>query len=1378
MGALKNVYFALENKYYAVLDKLNKVLPVYKIVDPIDRVVPSFILLTAVVLILAVFLAVSIFPLTGYVATIKVMGENNSPLQADLAVYLNSDMENLQSFSTSVGGFVSIPIPSEEISAIVVITQSNYERFNEEITLFAGQVTEITLTKSGTATFEGAYQIVVTDETQPWNSGITVTLNFICTASSSSPATKQNNSGIFNVDSSEVPSGCGTLRATATASGYNPRTKILTRLSPETNYISLSPVSDEETKGGLYVIVYDSDNDTVAYAPITIIKSGSYAGSADATSSGDHTFDNLSPGTYKAIVSMSDGRIGESEEVQVNAGEVSDTEVRLNEPGEGDKLLFKVVDESGGNISANISVFKDGEIIYVSPANFTGVKTLGIPGGDHEYTAVVSKEDYVTAVETLNTYSQEQTQPQIIELEEINTQQPNFGELEVTVYNDDDEEVEDAKVYLYYSMDNQAPEHDVIINPLGSRTIADGTYFFTNLPAGEYYVKAEWEGMEGISEQVAVWEGAEFPTEVNVIMELSKGRIEVHITEIELFPDYKVMESLEGASVRFYRSEGNEIYEVDSCETDDEGECTSRYIMANEQIYIEATKTGYIPSTSPEKITIIKENISSVNMVMVKENNLPPSADGVITFFEKVCTDSACTETASKIESATSGENTYYLRFNTILLKTGMYDSVKEHLRVGLDADDTIPATGYGIALNQVNAVNNWDIGLSNCFDADDQFTVPTPTAPCENVSNGGAESSMAKSALVEWKDIEGPLLIPVTAKVYIEEGLSTGEELDVSYAAKATINPDDYFDPAEDNAHVETFLVNEMACTTTSDPVLWSFDIGGEALQEGSANKTRLAKDQQYNIDYEFLNCSEDDFTDSTLVAEEVGSGADAFDFLDGTTLFSAEEISAEESVSSADFGPLTVLAEEEKDTAKIKFSFDSGTNIENSNPEIIFSFEIIETDVFYVTGLPESVLPFDPLPIIGVVRENTAEGEFAEGATVGLYYPNESAPFTFVLTDTDGEFTADLPADISNRSHIAIKITKPGFFEYSQNIDVSMARPLDPRFSCLGFTRESLSLSRFPPIIDPQNSFTIISGCDQDVYLQLSSLLITTPSSDSSFALTPGASQEVLVSTNILPNTLPTSTTGLFYVFVNASFEENESLNFIKEIEVTVTDSRKCFVLDNYKFELNIGESEQRILTNKCYYPSDNPITATPDLLGALSILLNNPGDVSGDDRVTFDVTINVLINNSINETLATLSGQSILRGEKALLWPGFDPATDILAQYSEHAPITALNFTFTSSNSEVQVWLQGDSIMAYYPPDPTETATTKEYPFTLTNDALLSTTYTHMDVEGTVNPTNLWGAFPIAGGDVTATIGGTSTIPMDDTTPVTVPVGGGST
>jgi len=48
------IYSTLEDKWYDFLDKINEKIPIYKIIDPIDKVVPSFLLFLALILLLII----------------------------------------------------------------------------------------------------------------------------------------------------------------------------------------------------------------------------------------------------------------------------------------------------------------------------------------------------------------------------------------------------------------------------------------------------------------------------------------------------------------------------------------------------------------------------------------------------------------------------------------------------------------------------------------------------------------------------------------------------------------------------------------------------------------------------------------------------------------------------------------------------------------------------------------------------------------------------------------------------------------------------------------------------------------------------------------------------------------------------------------------------------------------------------------------------------------------------------------------------------------------------------------------------------------------------------------------------------------------------
>ena len=76
----------MEDKYYQMLDKIDEVIPIYKVVDPIDKVFPSFILFLLLILLLLLLLFWLIFggitPPSEFAAGVKIV--KDSPEQAGL----------------------------------------------------------------------------------------------------------------------------------------------------------------------------------------------------------------------------------------------------------------------------------------------------------------------------------------------------------------------------------------------------------------------------------------------------------------------------------------------------------------------------------------------------------------------------------------------------------------------------------------------------------------------------------------------------------------------------------------------------------------------------------------------------------------------------------------------------------------------------------------------------------------------------------------------------------------------------------------------------------------------------------------------------------------------------------------------------------------------------------------------------------------------------------------------------------------------------------------------------------------------------------------------------------------------------------------------
>ena len=77
----RGAYFFLEDRYYALLDKINQHVPIYNVIDPIDKVIPSFVLFSALLLLLVVIFIFLSIPQLSLSTTFKVVDEDSSALK-------------------------------------------------------------------------------------------------------------------------------------------------------------------------------------------------------------------------------------------------------------------------------------------------------------------------------------------------------------------------------------------------------------------------------------------------------------------------------------------------------------------------------------------------------------------------------------------------------------------------------------------------------------------------------------------------------------------------------------------------------------------------------------------------------------------------------------------------------------------------------------------------------------------------------------------------------------------------------------------------------------------------------------------------------------------------------------------------------------------------------------------------------------------------------------------------------------------------------------------------------------------------------------------------------------------------------------------------
>jgi len=104
MGFFRNIYYFFEDKWYDALDRVNKLIPIYKIVDPIDKVVPSFILFLLSMFFMIVLLGYLIQFSSAY--EIKV---------------------------TAIDASLNTPISGVKISGVIGLDEDAFEEHTDEI---------------------------------------------------------------------------------------------------------------------------------------------------------------------------------------------------------------------------------------------------------------------------------------------------------------------------------------------------------------------------------------------------------------------------------------------------------------------------------------------------------------------------------------------------------------------------------------------------------------------------------------------------------------------------------------------------------------------------------------------------------------------------------------------------------------------------------------------------------------------------------------------------------------------------------------------------------------------------------------------------------------------------------------------------------------------------------------------------------------------------------------------------------------------------------------------------------------------------------------------------------------------------------------------
>ncbi len=1178
VDAVKKGYFFFEDKYYLVLDKINKYVPVYKVVDPIDKIVPSFILLMAlVVLFILLFVVFNPFaPALGFEAILQIEDQGGDTLSGASIRLSSEPFEEDIVDLTDDWGQLKVTLPEEEITATVVVTLEGYETLTREITLTADETKILKLSSEGIDLQPSSEQKTIKLYNSRTGSLLSqdATVEFSCSSNQGDPPSQTRSDGIFRVT---PPSNCGLLEATVTSSGFNIKTKYVTM---SVTRIDLVPI---EVEGKISVTVRNFDGSNAADVRLSLIDSGTggQVDSGSTASSGTHTFNAVDPGTYSITASPTDeGAAPQTKSgIVVNAGETTPVSIDLPEVLVGKNLFLKIVDSNSDLpvIGATVFFYFNNELLDSKTSDVDGLMRQAISEDENAYIAVVTHTDYLTSVvPRIPIKNLSDQSPYLIKVTRRTRIPPhNRPTIYVKVGDEDNAPVENALVWIY---DSDYPE--IPLNHVAAKTNADGNYVFESLGPGTYFVKAKKGEAEGQSLPVDAPVGE--IVEIDVKLVLGTGKVEVKVYDLKSTSD----PDIQNASVEFFDTIDDSV--IASCLTDEDGECSSGDIPADKVVYVKASAEGYVPAFGYREIDIINKGKPKLEIGLLPTTSIDPGKK-VVVEFDKLCEDEECKNTVDSLESNEEGEGTltYYARFNLILSvddPDNLYSEIWQHVRVSDNwigrKPDTLPTRDYLLKIKGALAPSAKSILFSSCWDETSNFSVPTEQECPDNQAY-----KMLKAAWGElWR-----IVIPVTVRFLVEDGLEEGKEVKIYYQARADHNGETIQTPEK----AKIFIIGEVLCA--GKKFAWRLSLKnietGISERIFAGEEYDISVSSRHRLDYWIYNCSVTrDWENATLTAEnDHPNPVKPIQLTDST--WAPVETPLE--VFSRNFPRDTDLNSEAGDVGAIHFftlletggSYtDFVLNINASNMpstteddghERIIKFNIVADGNMQFADLPQMLSEV----VVGqdlygrIVDKET--GLPIENANLELEISEEDVRPASGPTTAAGLFSfSNLPL-LSGIPRVKLRASKAGYASLSIWINVgTMSVVWSPDFKCIDVDDNRMYLRRD---LASSDTFEVVSDdCNRKVEIMLESELIVTSPSGQIFEMLGTDIQPVGVRAELPPNN-PGYPLGIgeYYVHIRARFDENDDGRFnaadgpysapLKKVRVFITDPTSCFRLAN---------------------------------------------------------------------------------------------------------------------------------------------------------------------------------------------------------------------
>lgn len=800
---LKNIYYGMEDKYYALLDRIDKVVPVYGVIDRIDKVVPSFAIVLAAVIVIVLALMYTLFSgfIVGENITITFVVEDEAK---DALPNVNVKLTYLGReeiyTSNQFGAIPSITVPLGT-KITYEASRTGYETNLQTVTAENAERIDILLLEERPDFNE--VNISLVDSLGALISGEAF-LDFECSGNAVAPARKRVINGFTSVT---VPSTCGTLLVHVTApSGYEEVQGF--PVSGESAEITLSelPGSRGTVKAQ---ILYNGES-------VPGIRIGLYREDVQV----DEKFsDDLgiaefkaSPATGYVLKTVPTAVYGQkvSDSFSLTAGDVVTKQLVLEKDI---KATLEITVEGEGSVEVEDAVvtLKQGNNILESKSTDEDGKVEFSISEFETYTVSVDHPDYLVEEKSINVVSTGTTK-ETIELTKFTGS--NGGVLKVKVVDSETGKgVKNAKVFLYDAETG-------FLSGYGEKlTDVNGIARFERVVNATYYAFAVKESATGKSDEEFYSIRAQEDFELLVSMIVPTGTIRVKATDEE-------GKAIDFATVTIYDSFDDSV--IGSDLTDSNGTyilpATNRQAKADKTVYVKVSKQGYASYTTIEK-QIIANSVQNFSVALEQE---------ILKDFIEVKFLGLYSKEKTALTLA-AGEK-YNAKFRVKVPKGQNYSNIVSHVRVGTGTEGTGILEKDNVQINKTNTPNA-NVIRGTSYDPENG----------EDVDFDSLSSLEAKWANISWNSLsEG--VYEFEAEIEIKKTAPSSEDIKVFYRIQGDITGETKRDPLDSSVSEDLYAETYSAKYGIGVSTLCDSDFCFEASIFDKENRLTNSVTESYN--------------------------------------------------------------------------------------------------------------------------------------------------------------------------------------------------------------------------------------------------------------------------------------------------------------------------------------------------------------------------------------------------------------------------------------------------------------------------------------------------------------------------------------------------